>query len=447
MARRQLSFYTSVRFVDGALYGPRIQKTVQSPQNKQGSLPMHPSESSRGPARFLRNALILGLLTAIGPFAIDMYLPSLPFIGSSLNADSDKVLMSLTAFFITFAFGQLVFGPISDITGRRAPLYFGIVLFIGASIGCALAENVETLIAFRFLQGLGGAAGIVIPRAIVRDLHSGVEEARLLGLLMLVFSVSPLLAPLFGSVIIEALGWRTVFWFVAGIAVLAGGLGLLLVPETRSPAQRAETSLGGLLATSRQLFTDRTFMGLTLATSFAISAFFVFLANAPFVMMGQYGLSPAGFSITFSLNAAAFFFAAQFCGRLGARYGLKRLIMPSIIGFTAAMVLVFALNAAGLQNLVLTMALLLLGYGCLGILLPTASVLALEAYGEAAGMASSLMATLQLAVGAIVIGVSGKIIGGAGVAMTGGIALCAVATLAVALLTLRGSGRQPAPAE
>ncbi|MCW0236721.1 MAG: multidrug effflux MFS transporter [Ferrovibrio sp.] len=408
---------------------------------------MHPSESSRGPARFLRNALILGLLTAIGPFAIDMYLPSLPFIGSSLNADSDKVLMSLTAFFITFAFGQLVFGPISDITGRRAPLYFGIVLFIGASIGCALAENVETLIAFRFLQGLGGAAGIVIPRAIVRDLHSGVEEARLLGLLMLVFSVSPLLAPLFGSVIIEALGWRTVFWFVAGIAVLAGGLGLLLVPETRSPAQRAETSLGGLLATGRQLFTDRTFMGLTLATSFAISAFFVFLANAPFVMMGQYGLSPVGFSITFSLNAAAFFFAAQFCGRLGARYGLKRLIMPSIIGFTAAMVLVFALNAAGLQSLVLTMALLLAGYGCLGILLPTASVLALESYGEAAGMASSLMATLQLAVGAIVIGVSGKIINGAGVAMTGGIALCAVATLAVALLTLRGSSGQPAAAE
>lgn len=408
---------------------------------------MHPSETSRGPARFLRNALILGLLTAIGPFAIDMYLPSLPFIGSSLNADPDKVLMSLTAFFITFALGQLVFGPISDITGRRPPLYFGIVLFIGASIGCALADNVETLIVFRLLQGLGGAAGIVIPRAIVRDMHSGVEEARLLGLLMLVFSVSPLLAPLFGSVIIEAIGWRAVFWFVTGIAVLAGGLGILLVPETRSPAQRAETSIASMLATCRQLFTDRTFMGLTLASSFAISAFFVFLANAPFVMMGQYGLSPAGFSITFSLNAAAFFFAAQFCGRLGARYGLKPLVMPSILGFTAAMVLVFVLNAAGLQSLVMTMALLLVGYGCLGILLPTASVLALEAYGEAAGMASSLMATLQLAIGAIVIGVSGKIIGGAGVAMTGGIALCAVATLVVALLTLRGGSTQPAPAE
>lgn len=402
---------------------------------------------SRADSHFLRNALILGLLTAIGPFAIDMYLPSLPFIGSNLNADPDKVMMSLTAFFITFAFGQLVFGPISDLLGRRLPLYFGVALFIGASVGCALAENVETLIAFRLLQGLGGAAGIVIPRAIVRDLHSGVEEAKLLGLLMLVFSVSPLLAPMFGSVIIEALGWRTVFWFVAGIAVLAAGLGLMLVPETRSAAQRAETSLGGMIRTCGQLFTDRTFMGLVLATSFAICGFFVFLANAPFVMMGQYGLSPIGFSVTFSLNAAAFFFAAQFCGRLGARFGLRALVMPSICGFAAAMVAAFALNAIGLDNLYLTMALLLLGYGCLGFLLPTASVLALEAYGEAAGMATSLMATLQLAIGAVVIGVSGKLINGAGVAMTGGIALCAVATLAVALLTLRGSGREAIPAE
>lgn len=396
---------------------------------------------------FLRNALILGLLTAIGPFAIDMYLPSLPFIGSSLNADPDRVMMSLTAFFITFALGQLVFGPISDLFGRRLPLYFGVALFIGASVGCALAESVDTLIAFRLLQGLGGAAGIVIPRAIVRDLHSGVEEARLLGLLMLVFSVSPLLAPLFGSVIIEALGWRTVFWFVAGIAVFASLLGLLLVPETRSAVQRAETSVGGMIRICGQLFTDRTFMGLVLATSFAICGFFVFLANAPFVMMGQYGLSPIGFSITFSLNAAAFFFAAQFCGKLGARFGLRALVMPSILGFTTMMVLVFALNAIGLNNLYLTMALLLLGYGCLGFLLPTASVLALEAYGEAAGMAASLMATLQLAIGALVIGVSGAFINGNGTAMTGGIALCAVATLAVALLTLRGSNRQAVPAE
>lgn len=395
------------------------------------------SSQTRPSQGFLRNALILGLLTAIGPFAIDMYLPALPSIGATLNANPDAVLMSLTAFFITFALGQLIFGPISDMTGRRPPLYFGVVLFIIASIGCALAETVEALIAFRLLQGLGGAAGIVIPRAIVRDLHSGVEEAKLLGLLMLVFSVSPLLAPFFGSLIIEATGWRTVFWFVAGIAVLAGILGLIMVPETRSATQRAESSVSGMLKTAGQLLTDRSFMGLTMAGSFAISAFFIFLGNAPFVMIGEYGLSPSGFSITFSLNAAAFFFAAQFCGWLGARYGLARLIMPSIIGFTLAMFAAYGLKLAGFNSLYLMMAVLFLGYGCLGIMLPTASVLALESYGEAAGMASSLMATLQLAVGALAIGVSGKIVAGTSLGMTAGIAGCAAATLVVALLTLR----------
>ncbi len=138
----------------------------------------------------------------MGPFAIDMYLPSLPSIGKSLNADSGQVLMTLTAFFITFALGQLVYGPLSDMFGRKLPLYFGIGLFAAASIGCALSDSIEMLLIFRVIQGFGGASGMVIARAIVRDLHSGVEEAKLLSLLMLVFSVSPLFAPLIGSFVI-----------------------------------------------------------------------------------------------------------------------------------------------------------------------------------------------------------------------------------------------------
>ena len=156
----------------------------------------------------VRNALVLGLLTAIGPFAIDMYLPALPSIGASLGADTDAVLMSLTAFFVTFGLGQLVYGPISDMVGRKPPLYFGIALFAAASIGCALATDIDMLIAFRFVQGIGAAAGMVVPRAIVRDLHTGVDAARLMSLLMLVFSVSPILAPLTGSIVIELIGWR-----------------------------------------------------------------------------------------------------------------------------------------------------------------------------------------------------------------------------------------------
>jgi DHA1 family bicyclomycin/chloramphenicol resistance-like MFS transporter len=163
----------------------------------------------------VRNALVLGLLTAVGPFAIDMYLPAMPAVGAGLGADPDAVLMSLTAFFSTFALGQMVYGPVSDVVGRRPPLYVGLALFLAASVGCALAPDIDWLVGMRLVEGMGGAAGIVISRAIVRDLHSGLEEARLLSLLMLVFSVSPILAPLVGSGIIVVAGWRAVFWLVS----------------------------------------------------------------------------------------------------------------------------------------------------------------------------------------------------------------------------------------
>ena len=166
-------------------------------------------------------ALVLGLLSAIGPFAIDMYLPALPEIGRSLGADVGEVQLSLIVFFVSLGLGQLLYGPVSDILGRKPPLYFGLGLFALASVGCALATDIHMLVALRFLQGLGAAAGGVIPRAIVRDLHTGTEAARLMGLLMLVFSVSPILAPLSGSAVIAVTGWRGVFWVVALAAVAA----------------------------------------------------------------------------------------------------------------------------------------------------------------------------------------------------------------------------------
>src|ERR1700761_1469850 len=164
--------------------------------------------------RFLRNAITLGLISAIGPFAIDMYLPALPDIGRNLHADTGAVQMSLTVFFIALSLGQSVYGPLSDMIGRKAPLYLGLALFSISSLGCALAPSIGALIAFRFLQGLGACAGMVIPRAIVRDLHTGVDATRLMSLLMLVFSISPILAPLTSSFVIQLAGWRSVFWAV-----------------------------------------------------------------------------------------------------------------------------------------------------------------------------------------------------------------------------------------
>ena len=168
---------------------------------------MSSSPRSSSP-RFFRLALVLGLLSAIGPFAIDMYLPALPAIGASLGAGIGAVQASLTVFFVALAAGQMVFGTLSDRFGRKPPLYAGLVLFALASVGCALATDIHTLVALRFVQGLGAAAGMAIPRAVVRDLHTGTDAARLMSLLMLVFSVSPILAPLAGSLAIALAGWR-----------------------------------------------------------------------------------------------------------------------------------------------------------------------------------------------------------------------------------------------
>src|SRR5690606_31952563 len=241
-------------------------------------------------SRHFSLALVLGLLSAIGPFAIDMYLPALPEIGHSLGADVGAVQLSLTAFFLSLGLGQLLYGPVSDMVGRKPPLYFGLGLFTLASVGCALATDIQMLIALRFLQGLGAAAGGVIPRAIVRDLHTGTEAARLMSLLMLVFSVSPILAPLTGSVVIAITGWRGVFWVVA-LAAVAGMLMLRgAVAETRSEGLRMGSSLGGALRSYGLLLRDAHYLGLVFIGAATMSGFFVYLAGSAFVMINHYGL-------------------------------------------------------------------------------------------------------------------------------------------------------------
>ena len=166
-------------------------------------------------SNFAKTAIVLGLLSAVGPFAIDMYLPALPTIAADLKASTGATQMTLMAFFVAFGVCQIVYGPASDMIGRKPPLYFGLTVFLIGAVGCAFAPNIGWLIAFRFLQGVGGSAVMVIPRAIIRDLHTGVEAARLMAFVMLVFSVSPILAPLAGSALIVPFGWRAVFVAVA----------------------------------------------------------------------------------------------------------------------------------------------------------------------------------------------------------------------------------------
>ncbi len=385
-------------------------------------------------------ALLLGLLSAIGPFAIDMYLPALPAIGKSLGADIGAVQMSLTAFFLSLGVGQLLYGPVSDMVGRKPPLCAGLVLFALASIGCALATDIHTLIVLRFIQGLGAAAGMAIPRAVVRDLHTGNDAARLMSLLMLVFSVSPILAPLVGSAVIAFTGWRGVFWAVTVAAVAGLVMIFAQLEETRPPSERVESSVRSALSAYWLLLRDRHYLGLVFIGSFALAGFFTYLANSSFVMIDHYGLSPALYSVAFGVNAAAFIAASQFTGTLGERFGLPRVVMFGVTASAVVMLAMFGYYAAGGDRLSVLIVLYFIASGFMGLVIPTTGVLALEAHGTIAGTASALLGTLQMLTGAVMMALVGLFTDGRPLPMVTGMAAGALIALALTWMTL-GSGR------
>jgi len=394
----------------------------------------------------LKNALILGLITAIGPFAIDMYLPALPAIGQDLNADTASVQASLMSFFIALGLGQLIYGPISDIYGRKKPLYFGMLLFAVCGIGCALATDINWLVGLRFFQGVGACAGGVIARAVVRDLHTGAEAAQLMSLLMLVFSISPILAPLVGSGIVAFGDWRTIFWVVTIGGVLGFFLVLFFLEESHPPSARISGNLRSILANYLDVLKDRHFLAMTLVGGFGMSSFMVFLSNSSFVFIEHYGLNPTQYSFAFSINAVSFFAVSQLNGYLSKRFGLLPLIRFGVFGFAATMISMFVVMAIGFNAWPVMSAFLFVGYGFLGLVVPVTAVLALENHGKNAGTASALMGTMQFTVATVAMLVSGSIFDGTALPMVGSIATCAAVGLTITLISLRTKSA-PAVAE
>ena len=380
--------------------------------------------------------VILGLLSAIGPFAIDMYLPALPQIGASLDAPVGAVQASLTAFFIALGVGQPLFGSLSDMWGRKKPLYLGLAIFIVASIGCALAQDIHTLVTLRFVQGLGAAAGMVVPRAVVRDLHTGHEAARMMSLLMLVFSVSPILAPLAGSGVIAIGGWRLVFWVVTLAAVLGLAAMVRGLPETRDAAARHDSNIGDVLKAYAFLLREWHYLGLVFIGATAMAGFFVYLAGSPFVLINHYGLSTTQYSLAFALNAIAFIGAAQFTGPLGKRFGLVPIVKMAASACGVVMCSLLAYYLLGGDNLFVLIALYFIASALMGLVIPTTSVLALDDHGEIAGTASALLGTLQMLTGAIAMQVVGVFSNGKPLPMVIGMAAGALTGVLLTWITL-----------
>jgi DHA1 family bicyclomycin/chloramphenicol resistance-like MFS transporter len=394
---------------------------------------------------YAKNAIILGLLSAVGPFAIDMYIPALPTIAADLGATTAATQMTLTAFFLAFGICQIVYGPVSDMVGRKVPLYFGLAVFTAASIGCAAAPSVEWLVGFRLVQGIGAASVMVIPRAIIRDLHTGIEATRLMSLVMLVLSVSPILAPLGGSALIVPFGWRAVFVAVTVVAAVCLGLVAAALPETRPPADRIRVSVGAVLGGFRQLLVDGRFLGLTFIGGLGMSSFFAFLASSSFVYIDHFGLTPTQYSLTFSMNAIGFIGASQATAWLGSRFGMGRVVLSACALYAFFSSLLLAVTLAGVDRLDVLIVLLFVAFAWLGLVIPATMVLALEDHGPIAGMASALGGTLQMVTGGVMILVVSLFFDGTARPMVAAIALCALGALALCLLTLRRSPAIAAP--
>ena len=383
-------------------------------------------------SEMFKRAAILGLLSAVGPFAIDMYLPAMPAITADLDTDIAATQLTLTAFFLSFGLAQLFYGPWADAAGRKLPLYAGLSVYILASVWAAMAGGIESLVAARAVQGLGAAAVMVIPRAIIRDWSTGTEATKLMAMVMLVISVSPMLAPLAGSFVILLGDWRAIFGAMAVAGAISLAATAFVLPETLPAARRRPVAPRRLLRDAGVLLRHRGFMVLTFVGAFGMASFFVFIASAAFVYTSAFGLSPTQFSLAFAVNAAGFFGGSQLASAAGARLGMARLVQVATAGFAGFALLLLGADLAGLTTLPVVVALLAAGNFCLGFVIPSVMVMALDDQGEVAGLASSLGGTLQMVTGGLTVAVAGPFFDGTVTPMVTVIALCAVTSVVLA---------------
>ncbi|MER5868761.1 Bcr/CflA family multidrug efflux MFS transporter [Streptomyces sp. NPDC002044] len=357
---------------------------------------------------------ILGGLTALPPLSMDMYLPALPQVTSALNSPAATVQLTLTACLAGMALGQLVIGPMSDKWGRRRPLLAGMVVYVLATAICALAPTTELLIAFRLLQGLAGAAAIVIARAVVRDLYDGVEMARFFSTLMLISGAAPIVAPLIGGQVLRFADWRGVFVVLTGVGLVLTLVVWRRLDETLPPERRHTGGVGSALRTMRGLLGDRVFAGYTLAGGFAFAVLFSYISASPFVVQEIYGASPQTFSLLFGLNSVGLIIVGQVNGKLlVGRVSLDKALAVGLGVITAASVALLLMSAGvfGEAGLVPVSAGLFVLMSAMGLVLPNTNAQALMRTPHAAGSASALLGTSSFLVGAIaspLVGIAGE---------------------------------------
>ncbi|WP_020658561.1 Bcr/CflA family multidrug efflux MFS transporter [Amycolatopsis benzoatilytica] len=373
-------------------------------------------EAARGAASQLKLVLVLGVLVALGPLSIDMYLPALPDITRELSTTESTIQLTLTGTVLGLGLGQLIAGPLSDAMGRRIPLVAGSLIHVVASLLCLVAPNVELLSAARVLQGLGASAGAVLALAVVRDLYTDRAAAKLLSKLILVMGVSPVLAPTLGSALLAWTHWRGVFVVLAAIGLASGIAAALALPETLPAARRQPFQARATVRSYRSLFTDRSFLGLVLVAGFAMAGLFAFVSGGSFVFQQQYGLDQQQFGLMFGASAVWLIAATQVNARLMNRFEPHQVLLVASVAaaVSAAVLLTTALTGLGGMFGVAVPVWAVLFFA--GLILPNAPAVALDAHGDNAGTAASLLGAVQFGVGAAISPVVG-LLGNNAVAM------------------------------
>jgi DHA1 family bicyclomycin/chloramphenicol resistance-like MFS transporter len=349
---------------------------------------------------YYRLALILGSLSAMGPLAIDMYLPALPTIGQEFQTDVGTVQVSLAVYFAGIAVGQAFYGPMSDRVGRKKVLYLGLSVFVVSSIGCALAGDVTALIGFRFLQALGGCAPLVVPRAVVRDHFDQAGSVRMLSVLMLVMGLAPILAPLIGGQLLVSLGWRAVFWVLATYATICLVVVALFLEESLPPDRRLAHPVGAVLAVYARLLRDRVFIGYALSGALVFAGLLSYISGSPAVFIEQFHVPPERYGLYFGTNAFGIIAASQVNRWLAGRVDV-RTIVRTVLTVAMAAGLVLLLDAySGFGGFAGILVPLWCFIACHGFILPNTTALAMAPHGQVAGSASALLGTLQFVLGA-----------------------------------------------
>ena len=384
----------------------------------------------------LRTILILGALSAFAPLAIDFYLPGFPAMAAALGTDEQHIQLTLAVYFLGLSIGQLAYGPVADRFGRRVPLLVGVVLFTLASLACAFAPNLETLIAARFIQALGGCAGMVISRAIVSDKCDAVGSAKVFSQQMLVMGLAPILAPMLGGVLVNLYGWQSIFIALTLFSALAATAVALGLPESM-PADQPRLPLSGVLRQYGRLLSDRVFLGHALTGGIAIAGMFAYIAGSPFVFIQLYGVPAEHYGWLFGSNAAGFILVAQVNARLLSKRGPAFLLSRFVWVYLAAGLVLLAISSlqpAALWPLLVPLFICISSLGCI---MPNASACAMSGQGARAGSASAMLGCLQFSVAAGAASLVGVLHDGTAVPMALVMTLCGVLTVAMALFTRR----------